>query len=59
MVYVIQRSDVSSFSTESTIDPDYAQALKEAVEKGVEVFPVQVKVTPEGIWIESILEYKL
>lgn len=59
MIYVIQRSDVSSFSTESTIDPDYAQALKEAVEKGVEVFPVQVKVTPEGIWIESILEYKL
>lgn len=59
MVYVIQRSDVQIFSPESTIDPDYAAGLKEALKKGVEIFPLQVKVTPKGIRIERLLAYRL
>lgn len=49
MFYVIQRSDVSIFGPAWDIDPNYAEALKKAVDSGVEVFAYQAKVTPEGI----------
>lgn len=49
MFYVIQRSDVSIFGTAYNIDPEYAKALKKAVDKGVEVLAYQAKVTPWGI----------
>ncbi len=49
MFYVIQRSDVSVFGPAYDIDPSYAEALKKAVDNGVEVFAYQAKVTPEGI----------
>jgi len=49
MFYVIQRSDVSIFGPAWGIDPAYAEALRKAVESGVEVFAYQAKVTPEGI----------
>ncbi len=49
MFYVIQRSDVSVFGPAYDIDPKYAEALKKAVDSGVEVFAYQAKVSPEGI----------
>jgi len=49
MFYVIQRSDVSIFGPAWDIDPNYADALKKAVDSGVEVFAYQAKVTPKGI----------
>lgn len=55
MLYVVQRSDVSKFGPAGTIDPDYAQALQKAVNSGVEVFVLQVKVSPEGINIKDQL----
>jgi len=57
MVYVIQRMDVNSFDTANHIDPKYGEALKRAIKEGVEVFPVQAKVSPEGIDIVGVLEY--
>ncbi len=57
MVYVIQRIDVNSFGTANNIDPKYAEALKRAIKNGVEIFPVQAKVSPEGIDIIGVLEY--
>lgn len=49
MLFVIQRSDVDVFGPATQIDPDYAKGLKEAEEKGVEIFPMQALVTPEEI----------
>jgi sugar fermentation stimulation protein A len=57
MVYVIQRMDVSAFGTAKNIDPAYANALQLAISKGVEVFALQAKVTPQGIGFVGQLPY--
>ncbi|MBN2596290.1 DNA/RNA nuclease SfsA [Labilibaculum sp.] len=59
MVYVIQRTDVEKFSPAYDIDPDYAMALKEAYENGVEVYPIQAIVTPEHIELGELLPLEL
>lgn len=59
MLYIIQRMDVSIFGTADDIDPDYANTLKKAFNLGVEIIPVQVKVTPESIDIFKILPFEL
>ena len=55
MIYIIQRTDVTRFGTADAIDPNYAQGLREAIKAGVEVFPIQAIVTPEGIKLGEIL----
>lgn len=59
MLYVVQRSDVSKFSTADNIDPEYGFALRKAIKCGVEVFVVQVKVTPSEITIAKTLPVEL
>jgi sugar fermentation stimulation protein A len=59
MLYVIQRMDVEAFGPAAEIDPKYALLLKDAIEKGVEVFPVQVKVNPEQVTYERLLDLRL
>lgn len=59
MLYIIQRSDVEIFAPATDIDPDYAKALKEAVKAGVEVIPMQVKVTPEKIELLKKLPFEI
>ena len=55
MLYIVQRTDVEIFAPAKEIDPDYAKALKSAVNKGVEVIVMQAKVTPETIvFVKSI-----
>lgn len=56
MLYVIQRMDVEKFAPAWKIDQKYAETLMEATNKGVEVIPLQVKVTPEGVFEHRILE---
>jgi sugar fermentation stimulation protein A len=46
MLFVIQRSDVEIFTPAFDIDPSYAQKLKNAYLNGVEISPLQVKVSP-------------
>lgn len=55
MVYVVQRSDVSRFSTADAIDPEYSLMLRNAVEQGVEVFVLQTKVNQVEITIKKHL----
>lgn len=57
MLYVIQRRDVKEFAAAKSIDPDYANTLKEAAQKGVEVIPLRVRVTPKGIYKDRILKF--
>lgn len=55
MLYVIQRMDVEAFGPAEAIDPAYALLLREACEKGVEVIPIQVRVSPEEVVFERVL----
>ena len=59
MLYVIQRSDVNVFAPAKEIDPDYAVALKEAFDAGVEIIPMQAKVSPECIDLVRSLPFEL
>ena len=47
MCYVIQRNDVNRFQV-SIIDPQYRQAVKEALEKGVEIITLVVEWNRNG-----------
>lgn len=49
MLYVIQRSDGTTFRPATAIDPDYAAALKTAHDHGVEILPYLAKVSPEAV----------
>jgi sugar fermentation stimulation protein A len=55
MLYVVQRSDVSKFSTADEIDPEYGATLRKAIAHGVEVFAIQAKVTPDEITLAKQL----
>jgi sugar fermentation stimulation protein A len=55
MLYIVQRSDVSQFSTADLIDPEYGKALRKAIANGVEVFVLQTKVTPTEIILKDRL----
>ena len=59
MLYVIQRSDVDIFAPAHDIDPNYGKTLEFVHKQGVEIIPVQVKVTPEEItyWREIPYEF--
>lgn len=59
MLYVIQRMDVEKFGTARDIDPAYAAALLKAYKEGVEIIPVQVKVSPKGIHFWRELPFEL
>lgn len=59
MVYVIQREDVDCFGIASSIDPNYANGLKTAISAGVEVFPVQARVTPQSISLTKLINLSL
>lgn len=56
MLYIIQRSDVSTFSTAVNIDPEYDAGLRKAMQNGVEVIAMQAKVDPEIIELVKPLE---
>lgn len=56
MCYVIQRTDVDRF-TPSVIDPEYRQALKEALELGVEIITLVVKWTLNNEKKEAVAEF--
>ena len=48
MVYIIQRTDVRKFGPAWDIDPTYALLLGQAQERGVEIVPFMVRVSPHG-----------
>jgi sugar fermentation stimulation protein A len=59
MLYIIQRTDVDVFAPAIEIDPNYAKALKIAVDSGVEVIAMQAKVTPEKIELIREMPFKI
>lgn len=59
MLYIIQRTDVHVFAPAKEIDPEYTKVLKEAYNSGVEIIPMQAKVTPDKIMLVKKLEFFL
>ncbi len=59
MLYIVPRMDVKIFAPAKDIDPVYARLLKEAYESGVEIIPVQVKITPQKAEFHKILDFEL
>ena len=51
MCYLIQRGDAETFGPADSIDPAYAQGLRDAVSKGVEAIAWACEVTPEAIQV--------
>ena len=49
MLYFINRGDCVSFAPADSYDQVYGELLREAIKKGVEVFPYRFKVSPEGV----------
>lgn len=59
MLYVVQRMDVEVFGPAADIDPDYARSLQEAYKQGVEIIPVQTRVSPEEIEIAGEMPFEV
>ena len=55
MLYVIQRPDGHCFDAADYVDPDYAEAMHEAVRAGVEVYPTVVHVREDGLHYGGLL----
>ena len=49
ILYLVQRDDCDTFKIASDIDPNYADALKEAVEKKMNILCYDCKFSPKGI----------
>ncbi len=59
MLYMVNRADVDSFSPAEHIDPKYAELLREAESKGVEILVYQTKITPSSVIVEKSIPYFL
>jgi sugar fermentation stimulation protein A len=59
MVYVIQRMDIDIFGPAWDIDPEYAETLVNAYDKGVEIIPLIVRVSPTQIEIDKEIDFNL
>jgi sugar fermentation stimulation protein A len=51
--------DVAIFTPAKDIDPEYARALTKAYKAGVEIIPIQAKVSPEKIELVKELPFEL
>ena len=59
MLYAIQRSDGNEFRPATHIDPEYAKALKEVQNQGVEILAYRADINPESIELKHPQEYIL
>jgi len=59
MLYIIQRMDVEIFGPAKNIDVIYTKTLSEAYQQGVEIIPLQAKVSPEKIEIVREIPFEL
>ena len=59
MLFVIQRSDGSTFKPADHIDLEYAHALKEVHKQGVEILVYQAIVSPSEIILKNPIPYSL
>ena len=56
MLYLINRGDLTKFAPGDTTDPIYAQLLRTAVAKGLQVLPCRFDVSPAGVTYLGLAE---
>ncbi len=59
VIFVIQRSDASSFAPNDTADPKFGQALREAVRQGVEAYAYRCAVSKDEVLLSSQIPVRL
>ena len=59
MVYLIQRSDVKSFTFAGDVDPKYVEAFRLATAAGVESIALRCRMSPEEIAVEKAVPIKV
>ena len=59
LIFLIQRDDACSLHPNEATDPDFSDALRQALLKGVEVYAYSSKVTFEGITINRRVPVKI
>ncbi len=59
VIFVIQRDDVVKFSPNRQMDPEFADALKDAVSAGVLPWAYTCRVTTEGLFLHEKVEVLL
>lgn len=57
ILYFINRGDCDRFAPGDARDPIYGELLREAIAKGVEVFPYRFEITPQGIYFRGFAEF--
>ncbi len=57
MLYVVQRMDAKCFYPADFIDEKYAKSLFEALEKGVEICIIQLKIVEDGVYFAGLLPF--
>jgi sugar fermentation stimulation protein A len=57
ILYFINRGDCDRFAPGDRRDPVYGELLREAIAKGVEVFPYRFEITPQGIYFRGLAEF--
>jgi sugar fermentation stimulation protein A len=57
MIYALNRPEGDCFEVARAIDPDYADALHQAMAGGVEVIPLRLKHTPTGMQAASVVRF--
>ena len=56
ILFALNRPEGRGFSPAETIDPAYAQRLREVIEQGVEALAVRIRHTGEGMQVEGAVE---
>lgn len=59
LFFIVQRTDVKIFAPAWDIDPKYSLMLREAAQGGVEIYPLQISISPEGYDLVRVMEYEL
>ncbi len=59
MLYLVQRTDCTSFSLAADIDPGYSAAYSSAVASGVETFAFSTNISPEGVALAGPLAVEI
>lgn len=55
MIYLIQRDDCATFRICCDLDPVYAKAFRRAMQRGVEIFAVKCRVSPQQIAPDGLI----
>ena len=59
LFFVVQRTDVEIFAPAWDIDPVYSRLLSQAAKSGVGIYPLQIRITPQGYEFVKVMEYEI